>query len=64
VKGEALARAAGRARGEVVAVSEVTGRGPVVPLRKAMVVAESAGPPLQAGELEVAAEVEVEFALR
>jgi uncharacterized protein YggE len=63
-KAEALAAAAGRALGEVVAVSEASGRAPVVPFRKAMVATEAAGAPLEAGELEVVAEVEVEFALR
>jgi uncharacterized protein YggE len=63
-KAEAMARAAGRSLGEVVAVSETAGRGPIVPLRKTMAYAAEQSAPVQAGELEVAAEVEVEFALR
>jgi uncharacterized protein YggE len=64
-KAEALAAAANRQLGEVVSVAEASGRAPPVPYRKAMVAAEQAsGAPLEAGELEVVAEVEVEFALR
>jgi uncharacterized protein YggE len=65
-KAEAMARAAGRPLGDVRAVSEGGGRGPIVPLRKTTMMASAAeaGAPVQAGELEVAADVEVEFGLR
>jgi uncharacterized protein YggE len=65
-KAQAIAAAAGRTLGDVTAVTEGGGRGPIVPLRGAkMVAAEAAaGAPLEAGELEVVAQVEVEFALR
>jgi uncharacterized protein len=64
VKAEAMARGAGRTLGDVVAVSEGGGRGPVVPMRKTMAFAVEGGAPVQAGDLEVVAEVEVEYTLR
>jgi uncharacterized protein YggE len=65
-KAEAIAAATGRTVGEVLAVSEGGGRGPIVPMQvMKMASAEAApGAPLEAGELEVVAQVEVEFALR
>jgi uncharacterized protein YggE len=63
-RAEALARAAGRTLGEVRSVSEA-GTGPIVPLVRARgALAAQAAAPVQAGELEVTAQVEVEFGLR
>jgi uncharacterized protein YggE len=64
LKAEALARAAGRALGPPSAIAEQSGQGPIVPLRMARVAAAEAGTPLQAGELEVTAAVDVEYPLR
>jgi uncharacterized protein YggE len=63
-KAEAIARAAGRTLGEVRGVSEAGGGGPVVPLARAETFVKQAGAPVQAGELEIVAQVEVEFTLR
>ena len=62
-KAEVIARASGRTLGEVRAVSEA-GVGPIVPLRTMNVAKLQSATPVQPGELEIAAQVEVEFGLR
>ena len=64
-KAEAIAHAAGRALGEPIAISE-GGRGPVVPVTNVArsMAAEAAPAPVQGGELEFTAQVEVEYPLQ
>jgi uncharacterized protein YggE len=65
-KAEALAAAAGKRLGDPVSVSEVPVGGPPIPLHrmKTMAADEAAGAPLQAGDLEFAAQVQVDFEVR
>jgi uncharacterized protein YggE len=62
-KAEALARAAGRELGDARTVAERLG-GPVVPYGGIRMAKAEAGMPVQAGELEFRAEVEVRYRLR
>jgi hypothetical protein len=65
VKADALAKAAGVALGEVLSLSEA-GQAAPIPMR-GMVMAraeDAGGTPVQAGEMEIAASVEVVFGLR
>ncbi|HEY6911200.1 MAG TPA: SIMPL domain-containing protein [Myxococcales bacterium] len=61
-KAEAMARAAGVQLGEVVAVSESGGPGPIVPY--ATMAAGTRAAPISPGEVEVAASAELIFAIR
>ena len=63
-KGEALARAAGRRLGEPTEIAE-GGRGPAPVMRMPKAMAAEGGPaPIEPGELEFTAQVEVEYPLR
>ena len=64
-KAEAIAKAAGVALGEVVAIDE-SGAAPPIPLMKyrAEAMVASDGAPVTPGELEIAASVSVAFAIR
>lgn len=62
-KAEAMARAAGVQLGEVVAVSESGGPGPIMPLAGTVSMSARAAP-VSPGEVEVAASAELIFAIR
>jgi uncharacterized protein len=63
-KAEAMAKAAGVQLGEVVAVSESGGPGPIVPMEARYTAARQQSAPVSPGEVEVAASAEVVFAIR
>lgn len=63
-KAEAMARAAGVQLGEVVAVSESGGPGPVFPMEARSMAARQQSTPVSPGEVEVAASAEVIFSIR
>ncbi len=63
-KAEAIAKAAGVALGDVLAVDEAAAAPRPIPMMRAMVARESPEAPVSPGEVEVSAEVEVSFAIR
>lgn len=64
-KAEVMAKAAGVALGEPLAIEEGGGRSPPMPFARAeLMAAKDAGTPVSPGELEVTATVEVTFAIR